>query len=136
MSRIGWFRSVAAAAAIAAFPVASVVALTANAQARSRNDARAASAFDGTWSLLVETTSGECERSYRLGLDIVEGAVIHDGTAYGRVTPRGEVRVRVAGGDMRGEAGGRLSRDIGRGVWRGSGSFGSCSGNWIAQRRD
>lgn len=118
--------------------IAAAAALLSSAEARPRRDGRAvqSSAFDGSWSLLIETASGPCDRGYRLGLDVVGGIVMHDGTPYGRVTSRGDVRVRVESGALSGVGGGRLSRSSGRGMWRGVGPSGACSGNWIAQRRD
>src|SRR5215471_14768418 len=49
---------------------------------------RAATKFDGNWSLVVYTRSGPCDASYRLAGQIVNGAVVHGGggvQVYGRV---------------------------------------------------
>jgi hypothetical protein len=41
----------------------------------------------------------------------------------------------VWAGSQSANGAGRLSRDYGGGNWRGSGSSGSCSGTWTAERR-
>ena len=95
--------------------------------------------FDGNWSVLIVTDNGPCDRAYRYGLRIRDGAVIYDGNASvnvaGRVNPRGVVNVRVWSGRQGASGYGRLSRDYGSGQWRGAGSMGSCSGTWSAERR-
>ena len=101
--------------------------------------ASARTAFDGNWSVLIVTNSGSCDRAYRYGLAIRDGAVIYQGSAAvnvaGRVRPNGVVNVRVWSGQQGASGSGRLSRDSGSGSWRGTGSMGSCSGDWIAERR-
>lgn len=99
----------------------------------------ARSAFDGQWSVLIVTNSGPCDRAYRYGLAIQNGAVMYQGSASvnvaGRVTKNGVVEVKVWAG-RRGASGyGRLSRTDGNGTWQGTGSMGSCSGVWTAERR-
>jgi hypothetical protein len=108
---------------------------TATARPRTHESARVG-ALDGRWSVLLETNRGACDRSYRIGLDIVNGVVIYDGSAYGRVGANGHVRVRLAIGDQHANGSGRLSQTSGAGVWRGAGSAGACSGRWSAERRD
>jgi hypothetical protein len=97
---------------------------------------RHASSYDGRWSLVVETERGACDRSYRVGVDIIKGAITYDGNAYGRVSTGGAVRVAVSVGNQHAQGAGRLSRGAGRGVWSGQGNAGTCSGRWIAERRD
>ena len=53
---------------------------------------RAATKFDGNWSLVVYTSSGPCDASYRFAGQIVNGAVVYGGggvQVYGRVRPNG-----------------------------------------------
>ena len=94
--------------------------------------------FDGSWSVLIVTESGACDRSYRYGLQITNGIVSSDGTAgatlQGRVAPNGSVRVNVSAGGQSAEGQGRLSTNIGTGTWHGQGPAGACSGTWLAQR--
>jgi hypothetical protein len=94
------------------------------------------STFDGAWSVVVQADSGACDPgTYRYGVDIVNGAVTHEGSAYGRVSPDGMVRVELSLGEQHAEGVGRLSRTSGTGVWSGVGSAGTCSGRWFAERR-
>jgi hypothetical protein len=101
--------------------------------------ASARSAFDGQWSVLIVTNSGACDRAYRYGLSIQNGAVIYHGSAAvnvaGRVANNGVVQVRVWAGQQGASGSGRLSRSDGSGTWRGTGSMGTCSGVWTAERR-
>jgi hypothetical protein len=98
-----------------------------------------ASAFDGSWSVLIQTQVGDCERAYRYGVQIQNGQVLNAGSEpvalQGRVTPNGAVRVSVAAGNQEAHGAGRLSRTSGGGTWRGQGSRGSCTGTWVAERR-
>ena len=101
--------------------------------------AAARSAFDGQWSVLILTNSGPCDRAYRYGLSIQNGSVFYEGGAAvnvaGRVANNGAVRVRVWSGQQGASGSGRLSRNAGSGHWRGTGSMGTCSGVWSAERR-
>jgi len=101
--------------------------------------ASARTAFDGQWSVLIVTNSGPCDRAYRYGLSIQNGSVIYEGSAAvnvaGRVANNGAVQVRVWAGQQGASGSGRLSRTDGRGTWRGTGSMGTCTGVWTAERR-
>jgi hypothetical protein len=98
-----------------------------------------ASAFDGDWSVLIQTRAGACEPSFRYGVRIQNGEVLNGGGAAvalgGRVAPNGAVRVSVAAGDQAAHGSGRLSRTTGGGTWQGQGSRGTCAGTWVADRR-
>jgi hypothetical protein len=102
--------------------------------------ARGASAFDGDWSVLIQTRVGDCAPSFRYGLRIENGEVLNAGGEQvdvdGRVTRSGAVRVSVAAGDQAAYGAGRLSQTAGGGTWRGRGSSGACSGTWVAERRE
>jgi hypothetical protein len=124
------------------FPLRSIVlagALAAAAASAVSVPAVARTAYDGAWSVLIITDRGQCDRAYRYGLQIINGNVVYDGggpiNLQGRVAPNGAVRVVVSAGGARADGTGRLSRDRGAGVWRGSGSSASCSGTWQAERR-
>jgi hypothetical protein len=92
--------------------------------------------FDGSWSVLVITRSGPCDRSYRYGVTIYNGVVFGGGAASvsGRVSQIGHVSVSVSSGQGNAYGSGRLSRNSGGGSWRGRGPSGTCSGSWSAQR--
>jgi hypothetical protein len=98
-----------------------------------------AASFDGPWSVLVVTRSGACDQAYRYGVTIVGGVVYYAGggpvSLTGRVSPSGNVTVRVSSGPQYHLIGsGRLSRSTGSGSWRGQGPNGSCAGVWSATR--
>jgi hypothetical protein len=99
----------------------------------------AAPTFDGNWSVLIVTDSGQCDPAYRYGLVIRNGQVIYEGDASvnvaGRVSGNGAVNVRVSAGSQSANGTGRLSSVQGGGTWRGNGSSGTCSGRWSAERR-
>ncbi|MBV8840650.1 MAG: hypothetical protein JO000_29285 [Alphaproteobacteria bacterium] len=117
--------------------LAAGVALMASALAPAPAFAR--TAYDGQWSVLIVTNSGPCDRAYRYGLSIQNGAVIYEGSAAvnvaGKVANNGAVKVRVWAGQQGASGTGRLSRTDGSGTWRGTGSMGTCSGVWSAERR-
>ena len=98
---------------------------------------RAASKYDGNWSLVVVTKSGPCDASYRFAGQIVNGAIVYGGIGidlFGRVRPNGAAFLRVSSGPSYAVASGRLTARGGKGVWRGQSSNGRCSGTWTAMR--
>ena len=68
--------------------------------------AAAGTNFDGSWSVLIMTSSGPCDRSYRFGLSIRNGDILYNGSASvnvnGRVSGNGSLRVRVSAGAQAG----------------------------------
>src|SRR5262249_37163592 len=113
--------------------------VAATAATTSAGVASAASAYDGRWSVLIQTTRGSCDAGYRYGLNIRNGNVTYSGeggfTVRGRVSGNGSVHVRVSSGASYADGHGRLSQRSGSGSWRGQGSQGVCSGSWYADRR-
>jgi hypothetical protein len=103
--------------------------------------ARAATPYDGAWSVLIMTDRGSCDPAYRYALRISNGVVTYGGEGgapaqvSGRVNSGGRVSVSVAGGQGRAVGSGRLTAAGGSGSWRGSGSQASCAGRWTAERR-
>ena len=97
--------------------------------------AKAKTSFDGTWSVVIITEKGTCDRSYRYPVRIDGGTVGYAGQASfdisGRVQPNGSIKVSVAKGDRRANGSGKLAGDFGTGSWSG----GECSGTWQAERR-
>src|SRR6266542_1101162 len=100
--------------------------------------ARTAS-FDGTWSVLVITESGTCDRAYRYAVRVADGAVHYGGEAgvhvSGRVDDSGRVRVTIGRGDQRAEGTGQLSAGSGSGTWSGRSPSSRCQGRWEAEKR-
>jgi hypothetical protein len=101
--------------------------------------ASARTPFDGQWSVLIVTRSGPCDAAYRYGLSVRNGQVFYEGSASvnvsGRVGGNGAVSVRVSAGSQGASGSGRLGKSTGSGKWRGTGSMGTCSGIWSAERR-
>ena len=96
-------------------------------------------AFDGAWSVVINTHSGPCDPQYRFGVQIIDGNIVHEGggvaNVQGEVAPNGSVWVHVSAGAQAASGQGRLARDSGTGSWSGQGSAGSCVGSWQAVRR-
>jgi hypothetical protein len=99
----------------------------------------AGTVFDGDWSVVIATTGGACDPTFRYPVAISNGAVVNAGgsvaSVQGQVRPNGSVRVRVQSGDQWADGSGRLKVNQGSGVWRGQGSSGACEGTWVAMRR-
>ena len=93
--------------------------------------------FDGTWSVLIVTEQGKCDRAYRYPVKIQNGSVGYAGSASftvsGKVGAKGEVTVTVARGSQSANGTGRMSESDGAGTWV-AGS-GECKGTWTAERR-
>jgi hypothetical protein len=93
--------------------------------------------YDGSWSVLIVTQKGTCDRAYRYPVKIENGAVGYAGSASftvsGKVDPKGSVIVTVARGSQSATGTGRMSDSDGAGTWV-AGS-GECSGIWTAERR-
>jgi hypothetical protein len=102
--------------------------------ARAQQRAVAPAAFNGGWSVAINTQSGACEPHYRFAVQIISGNVFYEGRPAGRVSPNGAVQVNVSSGGQQAAGQGRLSRNYGTGVWRGYGSAGACAGTWQAGR--
>jgi hypothetical protein len=112
--------------------------VAAAAAAGSAGAVSAATPYDGRWSVVIQTTRGNCDQAYRYRLNIVNGNVTYDGSGgfdvRGQVGTSGAVHVRVSSGKSFADGSGHLSNRSGSGTWRGAGN-GTCSGNWVAERR-
>ena len=100
------------------------------------SDAVAGGAYDGNWSVVINTLRGDCDRSLRYSVRIIDSHVMAGEQSYqaaGRVSPDGEIRVVVAEGGRSASGIGRLAGNNGRGEWRTS--TGQCAGSWTAVRR-
>ncbi len=93
--------------------------------------------FDGTWSVLIVTEKGSCDRAYRYPVRISNGSVGYAGESSfnvsGSVVAGGAVTVMVSRGGQSAKGSGQLSSSGGSGHWV-AGS-GDCSGSWTAERR-
>jgi hypothetical protein len=99
---------------------------------------RAATKFDGNWSVVVVTRNGPCDAAYRFSGQIVNGAVAYSGigsvAVAGRVRPSGAASLRVASSQGFAAASGHMTATHGSGTWYGRTSAGRCSGTWSAAR--
>ena len=93
-------------------------------------------AFDGSWSLVFVTRSGDCDPAYNFIVNVTNGVVTHPNLVRfnGRVAPSGSVRASVAVQDKYASGSGKLSSASGRGVWSGRSGNSRCSGYWTPQR--
>lgn len=93
--------------------------------------------FDGSWSVLIVTEQGKCDRAYRYPVKIENGSVGYAGSAAftvsGKVGPNGTVTVTVARGSQSANGTGQMSATDGSGRW--TAGSGDCSGTWTAERR-
>jgi hypothetical protein len=109
------------------------------AAAGAASPSRAQKSFDGTWSVLIITETGECDRAYRYGIRIERGEIIYGGEAgvsfTGRVDSKGQVSATVRRGAQSATGSGRLSGASGAGTWSGRSNTGACGGRWEAERR-
>src|SRR5438477_8862435 len=91
-----------------AFAALAILAATVPASA----PASARSNFDGTWSVLIVTQKGTCDRAYRYPVKINNGSVGYAGeasfTVCGSVGDKGEVTVTVARGSQSANGTGRM----------------------------
>src|SRR5436190_24373962 len=93
--------------------------------------------LDGTWSVLIVTEQGKCDRAYRYPVRISNGSVGYAGEASfnvsGSVGANGAGTVTVSRGSQSATGTGRMSSSDGTGRW--ATSSGECSGSWSAERR-
>jgi len=124
------FRPACAAAAFAMLALSTIPASPAQISASKAS-------FDGSWSVLIVTEQGKCDRAYRYPVKIENGLVGYAGSASftvsGKVDPKGAVTVTVARGSQSATGTGVMSGTDGSGHWV-AGS-GECSGSWTAERR-
>ena len=98
--------------------IAVVLAASASIPSNAASRAARTRAYDGQWSVVIYTLVGDCDRSLRYSVRVIDGQVQADDQSYqvsGRVTPKGEIRVMVAEGGRSASGFGRLSADSGRG---------------------
>jgi hypothetical protein len=101
--------------------------------------AAAQAAYNGSWSVLIVTERGPCDRAYRYPVRVTDGRVTYGGQAdfnvSGRVMRNGAVNVSVSRGGQRAAGSGRLAGTTGSGTWRGGSGSDACSGSWTAEKR-
>ena len=99
---------------------------------------RAATKYDGAWSVVIYTRKGPCDAAYRFSGQITNGIIYYTGgfgvDFTGRVRPGGAAWARVSSGPHYAVANGRMTATRGGGVWHGQGPNGACAGTWTAMR--
>jgi len=100
-----------------------------------------APAFDGSWTLVAQTTDGHCGYS-TFDITISKGQVHYPGGVLmgfpaslgGTVAPSGRTRLKLVAGPRAASGTGALGPTQGSGKWAGTGPSGTCSGVWTATR--
>lgn len=95
-----------------------------------------AASFDGPWTVVIVTQSGNCDPAYSFPLRVSCGRIVSTGgaTFNGRISGGGSVSVVISSGGSSGRASGRLSGYSGSGRWSGTLNGARCSGRWEAHR--
>jgi hypothetical protein len=97
--------------------------------------------FDGSWSMVAETTSGHCG-VVAIGLAISRGRIQSTSGGFaghplqltGRISGKGQAQMNAVAGPRVAKGDGQFGRFRGSGKWSGSGPSGLCSGVWTATR--
>ena len=78
--------------------------------------------FDGSWSVLLSTSKGNCDKVYRFPVRVEGGRINYAGqtgaTAQGGVTPNGKVTATFMYGQDTLSANGMVRGETGQGNWR------------------
>ena len=124
-----FLRSIFATAAVALLATSGAVPTGAFAAPRAH-----AGNFDGSWSVVINTSRGDCSSGLRYAVRIVGGRVVGEGgySVSGAVAPSGAIHVFVSEGGRSASGSGRLAGNSGGGVWRTA--SGECAGHWAAAR--
>ncbi len=95
-----------------------------------------AASFDGPWTVIIVTQSGNCDAAYSFPLQVSGGRIVSAGgaTINGRISGSGAVNVAISSGGSSGRASGRLAGYSGSGRWSGILNGARCSGRWEAHR--
>jgi hypothetical protein len=98
-----------------------------------------AATFDGSWSVVIITENGTCDRAYRYPVRVVNGQLRYEGEAgiqiSGQVDGSGKLNATISRGEQSASGSGRLTRMAGSGTWSGKSKASACSGRWEAERR-
>jgi hypothetical protein len=111
-----------------------------SASATAASSAKAPS-FDGSWTLVAQTTDGHCGSS-SFEITIRKGRVHYPGgvlmgfpaSLAGTVAPSGRTRLNLVAGPRAASGTGTFGGAQGSGQWAGTGPSGTCSGVWTATR--
>jgi hypothetical protein len=103
--------------------------------------AAAASPYDGSWNMVLVTTSGHCG-VIRIGMAVSGGHisatsgkfVMHKIALAGRIAGSGATKINGVAGPRQAKGIGSFTASKGKGKWDGTGPSGVCSGYWVANR--
>jgi hypothetical protein len=94
----------------------------------------AASPFEGRWAIVAVSDDGDCDKTYRLPVNVEDGAIRYAGrhavAANGQIDSTGQLTMTLAHDGEVVKARGRLGAQIGNGKWVSSG----CAGAWTAHK--
>jgi hypothetical protein len=101
----------------------------------------AAAPFDGSWKMVLVTTSGHCGQ-IRIGMAVKGGHisatsgrfVTHKIALAGLISGSGQTKINGVAGPRQAIGTGRFTKTKGSGKWNGTGPSGVCSGYWVAVR--
>ena len=98
-----------------------------------------AAGFDGRWSVLIITQSGDCDAAYRYDINVDGGKLSYAGgsdfTVSGSVSGGGAVSVNIKRGEQGASGSGKLSGNAGSGKWSGKSANAAFSGRWEATKQ-
>lgn len=101
----------------------------------------AATVYDGSWSMVLVTTSGHCG-NIKIGMAVKGGHisatsgkfVMHKIALAGHISGSGATKINGVAGPRKAQGVGKFNRARGVGEWNGTGPSGVCSGYWVANR--
>jgi hypothetical protein len=97
--------------------------------------------FDGSWSMVLQTTSGHCG-VIKIGMAVSGGHisatsgkfVMHKIALAGLISGSGATKINGVAGPRQAIGTGKFTKAKGVGKWNGTGPSGVCSGVWTAVR--
>ena len=97
--------------------------------------------FDGSWNMVLVTTSGHCG-VIKIGMAVNGGHisatsgkfVMHKISLAGLISGSGATKINGVAGPRQAIGTGRFTKVKGSGKWNGTGPSGVCSGYWVANR--
>lgn len=100
-----------------------------------------AAPFDGSWNMVLLTTSGHCG-TIKIGMAVNRGHisatsgkfVMHKISLAGLISGSGQTKLNGVAGPRQAIGTGRFTKVKGSGKWNGTGPSGVCSGYWVAVR--
>ena len=97
--------------------------------------------YDGSWTMVLATTSGHCG-TIKMGMAVKGGHISatsgkfvrHKIALAGRIAGSGATKINGVAGPRQAIGTGHFTKAKGSGKWNGTGPSGVCSGYWVAVR--